>query len=614
VNKFITFLTTIVILLFAHGVTHAQSTNNEYTIESFSSEIDIQKDTSIRVKESIVADFNTYKHGIYRIIPVTYSANGKTIKAKFKIESITDEYGNDYKYTQSKVGRNINLKIGDPNKTITGDHTYIITYNLTKVLQRFDTHDEFYWNVTGSDWDTNIEYVSANVESPYADIDNSVCYAGYVGTNTEDCQVTENKTAVSFYSNSSLGSSRDMTIVVALNKDNQLQFPTKFESFMITLADNWDYIPALLPLIIMILIWYKKGRDKKYAEGGEYYTPKSLKEKSVSIFERKHLPTVYAPIQGFTPSEIGTIIDEKVDIEDVVAEIIELARLDYIGIVKLSDKKLFKSAEYAFINKKTDTKDLNDYQLVLINNIFKSAQIDKSQTEFDRKLKNDTSKTTLELIGSYQFVLLSQLKNKFYAALPDFKKKLYQKLADDKVFDGSPDKVRGKWLALFIVLLVLSVLSRFYFLGSTGNLGPLILTLVTAIPGLAIAFFMPRKSAMGYSIYRQAEGLKFYLGKGKWRHDIYEKRLFLEETLPLAISLGVVDKLAEDMADLNMKPPSYMNGFAASTFSSDMNSFNTTTASSLASAPKSSGSSWSGGSGFSGGSGGGFGGGRGGSW
>jgi uncharacterized membrane protein len=106
--------------------------------------------------------------------------------------------------------------------------------------------------------------------------------------------------------------------------------------------------------------------------------------------------------------------------------------------------------------------------------------------------------------------------------------------------------------------------------------------------------------------------LKYFVGKGQWRYAIAEKHLFLEEILPLAISLGVVNKLSRDMQGLQLEPPKYMGNLAYA----DFGSFGTSVGRTLAFTPGSSGSGgWSGGSGFSGGgSGGGFGGGGGGSW
>jgi len=157
---------------------------------------------------------------------------------------------------------------------------------------------------------------------------------------------------------------------------------------------------------------------------------------------------------------------------------------------------------------------------------------------------------------------------------------------------------------------LLTALSSFY-----GNSTPIVLVVLTVLPTIWLAKSMPRRTAWGYSLYRQIEGLRWYINKGKWREEIAEKHLFLEEILPLAISLGVVRKLSKDMAELGVKPPDYFEGVMMSSLYTDLNSFCRDSGVILASSPSGK-SSWSGGSGFSGGgsSGGGFGGGGGGSW
>jgi uncharacterized membrane protein len=155
------------------------------------------------------------------------------------------------------------------------------------------------------------------------------------------------------------------------------------------------------------------------------------------------------------------------------------------------------------------------------------------------------------------------------------------------------------------------------FFNMTMNFGPIIPFGFFGVISFFFALSMPRRTAWGYSLKRQIVGLAWYLEKGKWRHEVSEKHLFIEEILPLAVTLGVVDKLTQDMKDLELSPPKYFAGTNMTTFGSDLGRFETTTTSSLLSTPGGKGSSsWSGGSGFSGGgsSGGGFGGGGGGSW
>ncbi len=178
------FVALMFVVLGGHIVLAAES---EYVITNFRSDIALQKDTSLLVQETIEAYFNVYKHGIFRIIPVVYSARGKTIKADFNLISIVNEDDVRYSFEKSRLGQSVKLKIGDPNKTITGPQTYIITYEINNVVQRFDDHDEIYWNVTGSEWDTEILNSSVTLSSSYATITNTECFAGVFKTTKKKC-------------------------------------------------------------------------------------------------------------------------------------------------------------------------------------------------------------------------------------------------------------------------------------------------------------------------------------------------------------------------------------------------------------------------------------------
>lgn len=164
--KKIIFLTAIFFLLFLSPSLAQVDVNlpaSGYQIEDFQSEIFVNRNTTLAVAETIKVNFLTPKHGIFRIIPIIYSAKGKTIRAKLKVLSVTDENGNPYQYETERSGQSIKIKIGDPNQTITGKQTYVIQYTTNRVLLRYPEHDEVYWNVTGSEWDTTIENATAIV-------------------------------------------------------------------------------------------------------------------------------------------------------------------------------------------------------------------------------------------------------------------------------------------------------------------------------------------------------------------------------------------------------------------------------------------------------------------
>lgn len=595
-----------------------------YVIQNFESEIVIEKNTDISVKETVTVNFSDPRHGIFRVIPITYSARGRTIRTKIEVLSITDAEGVAYPYETSQSGKSIRIKIGDPDVTVDGVNTYVITYKINKILQRFDGYDELYWNVTGSEWDTDILNAQIKVVSPYAAILKVDCFAGSFGGSDKFCKNSFSGNSAYFNSTTELGSDRDFTIVIGLDKPSSLVFPSRWEAGVQNFLDNWAYLPSVIPLVFMFVLWYKKGRDRRYLSDMIYYEPKDTKERDVRLFEKDNIPFVYHPITGLTPSEVGTIIDEKVDIADVIAEITELARRGYLSIRKIEKKKLIGSeVDFAFIKtEKTDNEEekdkLNDYQSYLLGEIFQSSAISRSATAADKLLKgNDKgiNEAKKHLVKN-EHVLLSGLKNHFYEGLPDFKKKLYERMKTDKIFADNPEGTRIKWISIFIVLDIIFGVLLFNFYETTGNIGPVIALSIFSIPAFVFALSMPRRTAKGYSFFRQINGLRWYLSKGKWRHQEAEKKLFIEEILPLAISLGVVNQLTRDMKELGIAPPSYFSGSNAALFASDFSAFRETGSKNLLSSPKGSGSSsWSGGSGFSGGSsGGGFGGGGGGSW
>ncbi len=311
-----------------------------------------------------------------------------------------------------------------------------------------------------------------------------------------------------------------------------------------------------------------------------------------------------------TPSEIGTIIDEKVDINDIVAEITELARLKIIEIIKLDKKGIFGKKDYAFVDISDAKKlgKLEKHQRLIFDSIFELTNL----TDTD-----DVIKRLGDKYGNSQVVLLSSLSQKFYTSLNKIKKELYERMSEKKYFDGNPEKVKGKYIAIAVLVNTLASIAVFSLGIYTYNFVPVAILVFGFIVSIIIAFAMPRRSAHGYSLKRNTEGLKHYLNVGKWRQEIAEKNLFAE-MLPMAISLGVVNQLAKDMESLKIEPPKYMHGFVVSSFARDFANFSSQTTRNLVSTPPgtnvSGHSSWSGGSGFSGGGGGGFGGGGGGSW
>ncbi len=162
----------------------------------------VAPDSSMRIVETIVYDFQgAYRHGIYRDIPV-YDELGLGKKRLYDIDvtAVLMDGGN-VPFLATDEGPYRRLTIGDPNRTITGVHTYLIAYTVHDGLRTITAQDvedpqfpagvapgdvELYWDLVGTGWTVPIAEASGVVIGP-GTVLSAKCYYGPAGS-TADCQ------------------------------------------------------------------------------------------------------------------------------------------------------------------------------------------------------------------------------------------------------------------------------------------------------------------------------------------------------------------------------------------------------------------------------------------
>ncbi len=557
-------------------------------VTSFYSRIVINQDTSLTITEHIdyVTDFE--KHGIYRYIPISYNKDGQKEVLQISDVSVTDQNGVQIPFSRSSDGRFLTLKIGDPDATFSGERTYVIKYTVERGINQFATHNELYWDITGEGWQFPVLESTATISSQFSDILEIDCFSGMVGSDDGLCNFELGKNQATFEYAQAINYGDNMTVVLKLPKESALQFPTPMQLRLLYIKHNWPLFLLPFPILILFLWWYKRGRDHEFVSQDVFDLESSKPTKLRSLFQLIYRePLVYEPLKNLTPGEAGSLIDEKVDVQDIVAEILELARKKYLKIEVTEKKVLFSTTrEYEFSKLKDvaeEAQDLTEVQKYLFTEIFKTGDL----------------------------VKLSSLKGKFYTVIAQAKIILETSLVGKNVYTENPTKVRAIGMVAFFLLLgvVFGVLNL--TLLPLGIIWPIAVLVLQFPIGLVLAYNLPQKTAMGTNLWLQARGLRATIKRGAWREKIKEKNLFIEEVLPFAVALGVIDQLAKDMDELKLQPPSYMNSAHLNiwTMSQLVGGFSKEVGSSLAYNPSSSSSS--GGSGFSGGGGGG---GGGGSW
>lgn len=533
-------------------------------IKNFSVDITINKDSSFLVKENILYDFGeNYKHGIYRNIPLN--------DTEIRVMKVTDEFDNSYPFKVNKESGYVKIKIGDPDKTIKGEHTYNIFYRAEREIRFFQDHDELYWNVTGNEWDVPIEKSSATVHLPEkVSVDNLkfACFTGSFGSKESDCSFKlEDNGDIIFESKDSFYPREGLTIVLGWPK-GLVKEPGLLQKLLWNFEKFW---PLLIPIFIFTFLfkkWWREGRDPRI---------------------KKTIIAQYEPPDNLRPAEVNFIIKQGVQPKDISATLVDLAVRGYIKIKEIKNPGIFKKDDYELIKLKDfdDSKeDLRKYERELLKDIFDSKET----------------------------ALISSLKNKFYSHLPTIINKVYPGIADFKYFVSDPKKITGKWLLIGIVIL-------FFFVPLSSVLKNYLLLISFLISGLlflTFAPFMPKRTEKGAEAYWHILGFKEYINTAeKYRAEFQEKENIFEKYLPYAIIFGLVDKWAKAFEGIYQVPPSWYEGdfgshFTTLAFVSSLNRNLSSVNSAFVSRPGGGGS----GSGFGGGgfSGGGGGGGGGGSW
>ncbi|MEK7861707.1 MAG: DUF2207 domain-containing protein [Chloroflexota bacterium] len=570
----------VLAFIFAVGTPLAAGATDEgWIIESFDAQIEIQSDGRLQIEERIDVDFGRLeRHGIFRDIPVVYDWPQETRKQRvyeLQVLSVADAQRRAIRYESSRSGANAQIKIGDPDRTITGRQSYVISYTVRGVLNAFSEHDELYWNVTGGKWPVPILKASATVRAPAA-LAQTTCYVGPLGS-TDRCASTQGlaRGAV-FTAGRVLGPGEQLTVVGSLRKGVVPEPRPLLQDRPRELTEFFELTPwwlavsvfvAISGLSVLVWRWWTAGRDDP---------------------ERVTIVPEYEPPDGHRPAQIGLVVDERADTLDVTATIVDLAVRGYLTITEIPKEGLLGKRDW-LLTRVRQADDVLGYERTIFDGLF------------------DT-----------QEVKLSALKKHFYVTLAKAQKELYRDAVKRGWFPLDPSRVRVTYAVAGFGLVILAgvVAVALGYLAGGGVVG--LAALVPAVAVIAMSGAMPRKTRDGAELARRAHGFKRYMEVAETdRQRFAEKEQIFADYLPFAIVFRCVDRWAKAFEGIDLKQATsgWYSGSSLATFSAmdmsrDLSSFSSQVSSAIASTPGSSGSS-----GFSGGgSGGGGGGGGGGSW
>jgi hypothetical protein len=586
-------------------------------IAAYDVDIRIQEDGSLRIVELIDYDFDGLeRHGIFRDIPVRLHYDDRHDRIyPLDVLSVQGSPGTPDQYEVEDDSGRKRIKIGDPDRTITGRHTYTITYRVEGALNGFPGHDELYWNAIGADWSAPIERATVRVTAPDS-VGRIACFAGPTGSSLPCAESLPDGSTATF-SHPALNPFEALTVVVGFRPgavprpqpvlDERWSLSRAFSATPVTLSLSGGLL-LLLMFGVGWLLW-TRGRDRR-AVGAPVdiaYAATGGEEQSVPLFEPGAYPVEYVPPDEVRPGQVGTLIDEAANPLDATATIVDLAVRGYLRIEEIPKRWLLGKPDWRLVKLREPDDGLLRYERLLLNGLFDLVD----------DVDEDGEPAEREGSGGDQSVKLSSLRRKFHTKLREVQDALYDDVVARGWFAGRPDKIRARWHALGFLLLLAGDALVFLAAWKT-HLG--LVPIPIALAGLLLAFgarWMPRRTAKGTGLVRRVLGFRTYIDTAEAQEARFaEKENLFSRYLPYAVVFGLTEKWARAFAGLGDRAPdtSWYVGtrpFTYNAFAFSIDGFSVSTAGTIASTPSGSGSSGFGGGGSSGGGGGG---GGGGSW
>jgi len=251
---------------------------------------------------------------------------------------------------------------------------------------------------------------------------------------------------------------------------------------------------------LILLMWYLRGRDPQVGPVPEY---------------------VAEPPDELPPGILGTLLDERADMRDVVATMIDLARKGYMSIEETERAGVLSLGGKDFIFRRLDKADgdLEPVEREVLSGIFR---------------------------GSKQEVRLNDLRNKFYTQLPGIQRGLYEAMVKRGFFRSNPDTTRKMWRGVGGALLVGAIFLGGFVSASLASVSELLPCVfgglgLIGIVAIAAGGAMPAKTRKGAEAAARWAAFRTYLSRIDKLADIGQSADLFERFLPYAIAFGIKD-------------------------------------------------------------------------
>jgi uncharacterized membrane protein YgcG len=251
------------VVFLALGLTLSALAQEE--IRRFHVEIEVEQDGDIVVTETIAVNVEgrEIRRGIFRELPANYldDETGGDLPYRYDILSVQRD-GDREPYSRETTFNAVQIRIGDADKFLDRrEHVYELRYRVKNQIRQFETHDELYWNVTGSYWQFPILSASAVVRFPSgASAQDVNVYTGSLGSTARNADYQFSAGVHRFATTQPLQVREGLTVSLILEK-GIIDPPSLGDKSWLWWARNGS-LTALVGSFFSLLIFYYRSFDR----------------------------------------------------------------------------------------------------------------------------------------------------------------------------------------------------------------------------------------------------------------------------------------------------------------------------------------------------------------
>jgi hypothetical protein len=507
--------------------------------DRFDVDIQVNADGSFDVTEKQTIRFTegSFTNG-YRNIPIR---NFSYIDSW----SLTDEDGNVYRqsnmpgepytFTVSETDGEYVVRWYFPEVANTAI-TFDLSYRVNGGLRYYDNGDQLWWKAIYGDRTFPVLAGRVRVIMPQdANIQEWAAYINdYDAQESATANLFDGGSAVFFELDRRLNSGEEFEVRVEFTPNVVDGAPAAWQAradqqaaerqAQVDFQNRWGPLASLGFCAVGLLLafggpagvyalWYRRGRDKPISQVAEY------------------LPEPPTPL---APGLAGTLLDERVDMQDIIATLIDLARRKAISITEEREEGFFRSGYDFIYRRERDDVPLAEYEEKLLDAVF----------------------------GKKDEVRLSDLKDKFYSKIDNIKSAMYQEAIGQGYFAENPNTVRTQYGCLGIGVLFVGAALAVALIIATFELTPFgfapgVGLLVTGIALIIVANIMPRRSDKGAEEVARWQAFRTYLRDIDKYADLEQQKTLWDRYLPYAVAFGVDKEYMAKFAQVEAPIPGW---------------------------------------------------------